>query len=208
MTPGLHFDHAAHAYTYLGRPLISVTQALKEAGLIDDRWYTSEAALRGTYIHEACAMLNRGAELHPDSLCGYEGEVHAYRCFLADTGYEPRLTEQIVMSTAHCVAGKIDSLGPLFGCLKVVDCKSGDYEPWHELQITAYSRMDYPQDMTPTGGVLLYLREDGTYRLREVDTLVNWYPWLSALGVASWKREHGILRPEPRIMPADYRGAA
>ena len=58
----LIFDEAAHRYTLDGRELPGVTTALKDVGLIDDRWFDEWSATKGKFVHQACAMVDDGTQ--------------------------------------------------------------------------------------------------------------------------------------------------
>ena len=57
-THPIQFDEAAHVYTVAGVERPSVTQILKDAGLIDTTWYTDEARQRGRAVHLAAQFLD------------------------------------------------------------------------------------------------------------------------------------------------------
>jgi hypothetical protein len=47
------FDPSSHAYCFHGRRLISVTQAIRAAGLIRSEWHTEAVRQRGRAVHLA-----------------------------------------------------------------------------------------------------------------------------------------------------------
>jgi hypothetical protein len=54
------FDPVLHEYRDGDLIIQSVTQILKRAGHIDDRWYSEEARERGSAVHELCERFNKG----------------------------------------------------------------------------------------------------------------------------------------------------
>src|SRR5262245_59730098 len=87
--PGLVFEPDPHGYTLLGREFLSVTQALREAGLLDLLWATDADRLRGALVYRAIARYNEGAmggsvsfdDLDPLTVPYLRG----YRRFLAES---------------------------------------------------------------------------------------------------------------------------
>ena len=53
----IRFDPATHRYWAGVRELLAVTTVLRDAGLVDGRWYTEVARARGTNLHRATAAL-------------------------------------------------------------------------------------------------------------------------------------------------------
>jgi hypothetical protein len=166
--PELTFDEAEHAY-YLGAVrLPSVTQVIRDAGLIDDTWFTEHARDRGSQVHKACQYLNDD-DLHLESL---DQEllpyVIAYQAFLRDTGFRVYRSEQRVVSRRNMYAGTLDIYGLLRrGVRAVVDIKTGAVPHWVGVQISAYMIAMIEMGLgRPNERLSLQLRNDGTYRLR------------------------------------------
>lgn len=183
-----------HIYRMAGAELLSVTQAIREAGLLSVEWSSPEAMLRGSHVHQACEFYDQGdleeAALDP-ALRPY---LDAYKWFLHDAQPTWSHVEAQRASLTHRYAGTVDRAGTLV-TLKhpvVLDIKSGGPEPWHAIQLAAYRRL-LSDDLGPLiQRLALYLRPDGTYRL---DTLPladqkDFDVFLAALAVAGWKRSH------------------
>lgn len=190
--PGLTFDEDAHRYTLHGRELMSVTTALKLAGLIDDRWYYDQAATRGTYVHQALEWLDRG-ELDETSidpqLAGY---IQAYRRFLLDCHAGPlHLYEQRLCDPILGYAGTVDRVRFIGQQLSVMDIKTGPPAPWHALQLAAYAALvKEPLKAPLVRRWGLYLSADGTYRCVPYSDRRDWDVFKAALLVAQFKRTH------------------
>ncbi len=170
MPPDLRLD-ADHRYWLDGRELLGATRMLAEVGLIDPRWYTDEACLRGTYVHQAIEWDLLGtldeATLDP-RLIGY---LEAARRFLADSKSRVVAVERNLADPLRGIAGTPDLMGYVFDKPAVVDWKSGGKERWHRYQLAIY------EDLMRTNTVLpepllkrfaVYLREDGTYTSEEL----------------------------------------
>ena len=93
MIPQLQFDARLHRYTVDGRCVPSVTQALEGAGYIDLKCIPEDvlrrAALRGTRVHQAAALLMR-SELEWSSVdVAIAGYVLALDLFMRQTKFQP-----------------------------------------------------------------------------------------------------------------------
>jgi len=190
----LAFDPLAHRYTLDGRELIAVTQVLKEAGLVDDRWWTDEACLRGRYVHEAILLHHEG-DLAEDSLDpALAPYFTAYRQFLADTRFRAESVEQRVYHEALGYAGTYDLLGRFptqtIGGWDLIDVKSGAVPSWVGIQLAGYSRAICNGTMKLLRRWALNLQGDGTYRLVRCNDLNDDKLFLSALAIAQWRRRY------------------
>lgn len=141
--PILEFDPDLHEYRVNGRRVPGVTEVLRAGGLIDDRWFTTESAWRGSAIHMACQLDDEGT-LNPKSVDpSISGELEAYRRFKWEMNFEPQEIE-----VPHCgliggmeVAGRPDRTGILFKNQVVLDLKSGVVSRATALQLAAYSAL-------------------------------------------------------------------
>lgn len=188
-TEALHFDEAAHRYTYDGRELVSVTQALSDSGFIDTRWFNEEAALRGTYVHAAVQLHHEG-ELDEASLDAIVRPFYeAYLRFRAESGFTVTASEERVCDPALGYAGTLDLRGqfPPWGAPRtdVIDIKTGAVPPWVGYQTAAYARL-VPGPIRRRWA--LHLRADGTYRLEPLTKPTDERIFLAALTVAQAKR--------------------
>lgn len=189
-TASVDFDPVAHRYTLDGRELISVTQALTEAGLIDTTWLSEEAAARGTAVHDAAHRLHSGdgnpsAHLAGDDLPFFD----AYLDFLAASHFEVLGSEERVCDPLLGYAGTLDLRGRFPGFfgfgVDVVDIKTGAAPTWAGYQTAAYARL---VDGAPRRRWALNLRDDGTYRLLPLAVRTDERVFLAALTVAHAKR--------------------
>ncbi len=186
-TEDLRFDEAAHRYFLGARELPSVTSILKDAGLVDDRWFTEESAERGTAIHQAIERLHRSLpyfNVGPE-LVGY---MEAYLAFLASSRFLCEASEIRVHDPVRGYAGTIDLLGALPGHKHVlIDIKTGTVPKSVGPQTYAYARCLE----TFHERYALNLTENGQFRLVP---LTDWREdeadFLAALRLYTRKRSH------------------
>lgn len=133
------------------------------------------AAARGTAIHRAVELMNGGGDgsgLDERTLDDrLWSRVAAYRRFVADSGVRIITKggiEAPVFSLVHGVAGRFDilvtNLGRHRSRLAIIDVKSGEPRPSHQLQTAAY-RLAFRECRRYRGEVdryALYLQDTGT----------------------------------------------
>ena len=82
------FDEADHTYHIDGVEVVSVTQALKECGMIDTKWFTEWARHRGSTVHKCLEFMVKGT-LDLNSVDPkIQGYLDAYERFRDDTQFE------------------------------------------------------------------------------------------------------------------------
>ena len=120
-----------------------VTSVLEYFGVIDKRWYNTEACSRGRYVHQACGYIALGKEIprdwwerHPE-VWEY---VHAFSKGLALLSARPLGVEVPVTLCAERVIGHADIAltAPGIGVVPL-ELKSGGDCPWVGLQTAAYA---------------------------------------------------------------------
>jgi hypothetical protein len=127
------FDPTNHIYKIDGYIVPSVS---KIANPDVEAWYTEEDAQRGTFVHLACELYDRGtlceATLDPQ-LKPYLNAWKTYRKFNPE-GFA--LIEEQLYSADHGFAGTVDRC--YFDC--VLDIKTGTTFPkWLDVQLGGYS---------------------------------------------------------------------
>jgi len=161
----MHFDEATHTYTIKGQPVPSVTQVLREAGLIDTSWFTPEAALRGQHVHTACALWDKGeldtCALDP-VLVPY---LEAWQKFRKESGVTPAIIETPYYSLEHGFAGCVDRAWLDGKHWVIADIKSGPLPSWLTLQLAGYSIL-----VNAFSGMGVELRDNGSYCVKMVKT--------------------------------------
>ena len=198
----LKFDEAKHEYWRDGRQLLSVTQVLQATGMVDTRWFNERAATRGTFVHEATALLDQGT-LDMESLDPVIAPyVRGYERFLNDCQPVWSRIEWLCCDDVSDLAGTVDRIGTIVvkGVPQtvIVDLKTGrgGAAPWHPLQLAGYkhlvtyhlSRQGQAEEAGPIRRYGLYLR-DGGYTLTPYTDPQDVGVFLSALTVAHWIKQ-------------------
>lgn len=187
-----------------GSVFLSVTSAIKEAGIMDFRHVPvgSVALDRGTEAHDAIEKLLRWKfEQSPeqkilDGISAIGGVDNWIRPFVEavdkfSKDVKLRIVE-VERRYAHPIwrfCGKADLLGHVNGSpkLAVIDWKTGGVMPWHGLQTGGYRILTGAEERYS-----LYLGKDGSYKLHAHRDYDDERVFLAALGVAQWKRAKGI----------------
>lgn len=198
MTAVVSASHVArdHNHRYWfddNREAFGVTAVLKANGFIDDRYFTEQATLRGTFVHQARQYLDEGtldeSTIDPQ-IAGY---VTAYRKWLDECQVGPVVLNETVLGDPTLrLAGTIDFARYIGPHLSVVDVKSGLPQVWHRLQLAAYAELAkralHHAVIRRFG---LYLRKDGTYSFLLYPDRHDWDTFKAALTVAQFKRAYG-----------------
>jgi hypothetical protein len=189
--PPLRFDPVSHRYWLGAREVLSVTQILREAGLVDATWFTDAARLRGTLLHRATEAVDHG-EAVTTLTAALEPYLAAYAAFVRDARPVWQGIEQPIADGALGYAGTVDRWGTLSGDPAVVELKTGTVPAWTPLQLVAYGRLELGEPRVARRRRLaLQLLPTGRYAIREYP-LVNFgrdeRVFLAALAVAQWKR--------------------
>jgi hypothetical protein len=180
----IELNRETHTYN---PDLPSVTEILKDAGLIDGTWWHPEALLRGQYVHEICEYFDEG-KLDWDSvdprLSGY---LEAYIDFRRETPMQGAWVEISRRSKDWLYAGTPDRV-IVDRPRAIYDLKTGQPERWHGLQLAAYVQMlDDPYSYRRFG---LYLKPNGRWRLKEyprADFRGDLNTFQAALNLYYWK---------------------
>lgn len=184
----VEFDEPTHTYRFDGRVVPSVTQVLKAAGMVDDRWFNDEARERGRTValaiqlHNACNLDIRKV---PDGCRGY---VEGWLKFLDETLFIPRDVEKPFYNSTYGYAGTPDAEGHVPGATRrlIVEAKTGCDAPQYQIQTAAYD-MGYPQLHDRW---CVRLKEDGTYAIREHTNPRDRDVFMAALKIVHWQREN------------------
>lgn len=127
MKPTIQFDEGSHTYLVNGESYPSVTQILKDLSAREYRFVDAavmaEAAWLGQAVHRLIELDIAGTldeDALDDRLLGY---LEKWREFLAQSDFEPILSEERVCSVRYRYAGTLDLFGVLHGRLALIDAK-------------------------------------------------------------------------------------
>jgi len=196
----LHFDSETHTYWMDGVAVPSVTQVLKEMGLIDTSWYTPEDARFGNFVHETTAMFDRG-ELDEDTLDPMlRPYLDAWQSFLTAVSMDVIDIEQPVFNEVYRFAGTPDRVVILDAIPTVIEIKTGATLPWHVLQTAGYA-LCCSRWVART---LVYLGADGKFRIGPPGNSSDGDIFLSFLACRNWCQRNGVKaawKPSPSARP-------
>lgn len=194
MAPGLSpdltftFDANAHKYYVGGVEVPGVTKILHESGLAPAYHGSSDAAWRGTRVHEACELLDLDDLDWTELGARWPGEwvkmVRAYERFKLETGFVPELIEHQAYHPQYRFAGTLDRRGLLNGEQTLIDFKTGQEEKWHKYQTAGYQILGQWREGRRG---CLYLRGDGQYLPRWHDKPNDLRVFMSALTITHEK---------------------
>lgn len=202
LSPELLFDEAAHRYTVGGERRVSVTTLLSDLGLVDDRFFSEQAAKRGSAVHAAIEM-NDEDDLDESSLTPVVAtRLGGWRRFRQETGFAPLVDRfgargvfsEVRMLSRHLrVAGTADSIGTMNGVagLVLVDAKTGIPNPATALQTAGYAVLFHEiTGETIARRFAVHLDEAGSYRLVPYLNPKDSLRFIAAADLWHWKAEN------------------
>ena len=184
----LEFDPVNHEYKLDGQILMSVTQIIKDAGLIEfsDKIrpeVLERASLRGREVHSACAFRASDDFDWGGVKPSVRGYVRAFDKFLAETNFKIESAELPRYHRIYKFAGTPDLTGFIGNRRIIIDLKTYEPAEWTGLQLSGYEELLE----NPAERWAVWLKEDGSYRLKEFKNPSDRDVFLSCLSVANWK---------------------
>lgn len=164
----LFFDDATHQYKLDGLIIPSVTQIIKDAGLVNLDWINpgllAEKADLGTKVHQTTEYYDTDTlnieELHPILKAYLDGWIK----FKEDYKFTPTEIELKLVHSLYKYAGTIDRVGLMNGILTLLDIKSGSKQKSNAIQTAGYTLL-YDQDKKKTEQIkkrmVVYLSPEG-----------------------------------------------
>lgn len=200
------FEHDAHAYIDADgvTQRMSVTQAIKIAGLIDYSMVPPEvlehAAARGRLVHQGAALLDRGVDLSDyniPTVC--EPYLDAYRNFCREMQFFPMQDwierPMIVEIFGHRVGMTPDAVGTINGVLTVLERKatSAAHPSW-AIQTAGYELGLRAAGLQIRQRMAVQLHNTGNYRLFTYDEAGDSEIFAAAFRLAAWKLKHNLAK--------------
>lgn len=199
------FERDAHAYIdYDGTRIMSITQAIKIAGLIDYSMISPEvlehAAWRGRMVHQATAALDRGEGLDdyliPDECLQY---ITAYERFVREMKFipDPAWIEQpmIVELFRHRVATTPDAIGTINGVPTVVERKAtAAKHPSWAIQTAGQALALRAAGIQIRQRLAVQLLKTGKYSLDPHEDAGDFDTFGDTYRLAAWKLKHNLAK--------------
>jgi hypothetical protein len=197
------FDRDLHAYLDEdGSRRMSVTQALKVAGVIDFSMVPFDilehARNRGSLVHEACAIIDRGESLDdldiPDECEPY---IDAWLLFCKELRYipDPDWIEQpmIVELFGARIGMMPDSVGWIDGVLTVIERKAcASKHPAWALQTAGYYLGLQRVGLQVRNRLAVQLQKTAKYKLDPHDDPADIDSFGDIYRTAAWKLKHRL----------------
>lgn len=202
----IEFDAASHTYYCDGERVPSVTQIIRDAGMIDDRFFTEYHRWRGSMAHEAIATWNKAGNIDRRKV---DPKIRPYLeaalKWQKDTGFKPlyvehRMYDPIfnVCGTADLIGYFADEKGQMVGLPNVIaDWKSNDHrmgQVTSKWQLAGYGHMHDPKEIFRR--IEVVIGPDGNYgpvNSFPLDTYLDDVNAFHALSiVAKLRREVGM----------------
>ncbi len=169
------FDAVAHEYIDLmtGETLPHVTGMLKDAGLVDDEWFTEESRRRGDAVHKLTADYDLGALDPAKCVSQYRGYLLAHVAamrILKAQGLEVHAVEEPLVHPTFRYGVRPDRIVTLGGRRGVLELKSAVPCRSHLVQTALQAMADAIEARLPAealGRWCLYLKANGRFKLEE-----------------------------------------
>lgn len=184
------FDGETHTYRDIGgREYPSVTQILKEEGVIDSRFHNDEARDRGTAVHKIIGELLGGppADVPWDMQAEAAPYVAAFESWWGMRAYTPIAVEKPMIHETWGYAGTPDLVARFNDTMVIVDFKTGAPARWHSLQTAAYAML-WGQDHHDMERYSLYLKPNGKAVEDEHKNKRDFHDWRAFVSVNAWKK--------------------
>ena len=190
----LSFDDQKHQYKSDGLIIPSVTQVIRESGLVNLDWIDKELleikADLGKKVHSTTELYDNGTidldELHPILKAYLDGWIK----FRKDYNFIPTEIELQLSHKLYKYAGRIDRVGLIGKDLSLIDIKSGTQQKTNAIQTAGYELL-YNQEKKKTEQIkkrfIVYLSETG-YKVEEHKNVNDKNIFLAALTITNYLR--------------------
>jgi len=153
------------------------------------------AMAKGKAVHRCCELYDKGEIVWASVKDEIYGYVLAWMKFREDTGYIPNVNFRetplyhptyLYGTTPDCGDGRFKDRSTA-----LVEIKTGAKEEWHKLQ-TAAQELCLPKRKNKKR-IVVYLDENGTYKIDEHDDPMDCRVWLSLVVEFNWRLKHGYV---------------
>ena len=179
----LEYNDELHEYRRGGVVLTSTTTLLKEAGIIDTRFYTESGAENGKRRHLLTEYFDKGILDWSSVIEEDLPYLEAWIQFKIDKKITISHIEQQMYHELLGYSGTIDRLVLIDGEPYVLDIKTGQPAKWHQLQLTLYGMMVTERPKL----IAVYLQKNNKYKTRIYD--YDERTAMSVVRINQWKRK-------------------
>jgi len=168
------FDGIRHEYVSIatGEVYPHITGMLKDAGLVDDKWYTEESRERGSCVHRLTADYDLGSFEREDlaqidSL--YKGWLSAHVDAMEKIKPTWTKVEEPLVHPVYRYGGRCDRVGEVYGAVAVLEIKTGGIEAAHAVQLALQALLVAEDVGLPAETIqryALYLKRTGRWTLQ------------------------------------------
>jgi len=138
------FDKETHTYwDENGINYPAVTKVLEGMGFVDSTWFDEWSRTRGSYVHKAVELYNKGELLEEDLDERLAPYLDAWRRFKQNSNIIILNSELQVHSDIYRYAGTLDIECTINDNQAIIDLKSGIVAPVTALQLAAYVMARY-----------------------------------------------------------------
>ena len=117
----------------------SVTEILQAEGLVDTTWFDEWSRTKGTYVHRAIELYNKGELLEKDLDERLAPYLDAWRRFKENSDIDIIDSELVVYSEIWQYAGTLDIFCRINRENSIIDLKSGAVNAVTALQLAGYA---------------------------------------------------------------------
>lgn len=171
VTIPFRFEASTHEYiTLQGDVLPSITQMIRQCGLVNDRFYTATSCERGSCVHRLTTEFDLGALARddiPSVNSIYKGWLLAHIAAVDIIRPEWLHIEEPLVSAQYRFGGRPDRVARIYGAVAVVEVKSGVPEPAHAVQLALQCLLVAPEVNLPAESIVrygLYLKGTGRFK--------------------------------------------
>ena len=170
----------------------SVTTILQEMGFVDSTWFDEYSRTRGTYVHKAVELYNKGELLEDDLDERLAPYLDAWRRFKQNSNIIILNSELQVYSDIFRYAGTLDIECTINGHQAIIDLKSGIVAPVTALQLAAYVMARYENYYSVKRyGLSL---KGGKPTIVPFENFSDFGVWQAIMAVYNYKLNNGIIK--------------
>jgi hypothetical protein len=186
-----------HKYWKNDLRIPGISEVLKSAGLIDDRWFTEHSREKGSGAHAACHFFDEDDLVESSLDPVIIPHVEAWKKFRSETGFKPTIIEKKLYSAVFNFAGTPDRAGILNGDEVGVEIKTGAISFVTGLQLAAQEiLLAEVEGFRVKKRFAVQTKNNGTYKLTQFSDVMDRGYFLSALNMWHLRYKNNLLEGE------------